>query len=331
MGSLSENEGTWQPAQDILAIQEMLSAKGIGTAFALRYDFDVLEPLEGEFYLVMEAPQDFEVLMNGQWQGRKMRKMRKMRKSTSGTSGTSDGTPHADDPEAGWWLDPAFRKIEVSEHIHPGRNTILFKGKMGLETELEAIYLLGHFAVDRKRKGQAGRHTGQWFDLYEGMGRLKKAANLLVPQEHGSLTIDLTEQGFSNFAGRVTIRKIVNLLGMKHLPREAWLRFENLRAAVAHIHVNHQEVGSLAWQPHRIEISRALKVGENLIEIELVNSLRNLLGPLHAAGGEGDYTGPGEYREPRQWTDDHVLAPFGFDRVVLEFFEPWRLYEIESE
>ena len=99
------------------------------------------------------------------------------------------------------------------------------------------------------------------------------------------------------------------------------LEFEGLRAAVVNVRLNGHGCGSIAWAPHCLDITQGACAGKNLLEVELVGTLRNLLGPLHLAGGDPEYTGPGEYREKRLWTEDTILAPFGFDGVQIRILE----------
>ena len=84
--------------------------------------------------------------------------------------------------------------------------------------------------------------------------------------------------------------------------------------------VNGQHVGTVAWPPHRVGLMEGLRVGENEVEIELVGTLRNLLGPHHRAGGDLAWTGPKDFRDKTRWTDDYILVPFGFDGVTLTTF-----------
>jgi hypothetical protein len=77
-------------------------------------------------------------------------------------------------------------------------------------------------------------------------------------------------------------------------------------------------MGVVAWPPHRVDVAAGLRPGENVIEIELVGTLRNLLGPHHLAGGDRAWTGPGQFRDKSRWTDDYVLVPFGFDGATLK-------------
>ena len=58
-----------------------------------------------------------------------------------------------------------------------------------------------------------------------------------------------------------------------------------------------------------------------MIEIELVGTLRNLLGPHHITGGDVEWTGPAQFRDKSLWTDDYILVPFGLDTVTLRAFE----------
>ena len=86
--------------------------------------------------------------------------------------------------------------------------------------------------------------------------------------------------------------------------------------------------------PWEIEITGAVREGDNQVEVELTNSLRNLLGPHHHTGGELNGVGPvtftgnpgwpsntgGESNwydirlkgKPVFWWDDYYLIPFGF-------------------
>jgi hypothetical protein len=80
--------------------------------------------------------------------------------------------------------------------------------------------------------------------------------------------------------------------------------------------VNGRDQG-VVWPPHRVDITAGLETGENVIEIELVGTLRNLLGPHHRAGGDTHWTGPREFRDKSCWTDDTILVPFGFDGLTL--------------
>ena len=116
------------------------------------------------------------------------------------------------------------------------------------------------------------------------------------------------------FAGRARLRQTITLpaLGGRTL-----LEIDDLHAAVAHVRVNGQPQGTVAWPPHRVDVTRGLRAGENVIEIELVGTLRNLLGPHHRAGGDLVWTGPPDFRDKSRWTEDYILVPFGLNGATL--------------
>lgn len=132
-----------------------------------------------------------------------------------------------------------------------------------------------------------------------------------------SAALDLTAQGLPFFAGRVTLRQTVTL---PPLSGRATLEIHDLRAAVAHVAVNGQRTGTVTWPPHRVDLGASLRPGENRIEIELVGTLRNLLGPQHLSGGDLAWTGPAEFRDKSRRTDDYILVPFGFSGATLIVF-----------
>jgi len=179
-------------------------------------------------------------------------------------------------------------------------------------------------------------HNGQVFDRYAPDFRVTDLPDRVQAQDNpDGLSIDLTAQGFPFFAGRVALWQTIILPPLdgpvlpvlsvaegSRVEGRVILEVQNLRAAIAHVRVNGQQTGTVAWPPHRVDITVGLRPGENVIEIELVGTLRNLLGPHHLTGGDLDWTGPGEFRDKSRWTDDTILVPFGFDGVTLVKFEP---------
>jgi hypothetical protein len=58
-----------------------------------------------------------------------------------------------------------------------------------------------------------------------------------------------------------------------------------------------------------------------VVEIELVGTLRNLLGPHHRAGGDLVWTGAPDFRDKSRWTEDYILVPFGLNGATLKTLE----------
>ena len=131
---------------------------------------------------------------------------------------------------------------------------------------------------------------------------------------------NLGKQGYPFFTGTLSLRQTVEVPGPV---RRAVLALDGLHAIVADVRVNGQQAGSILIPPHELEVGDLLTTGANEIEVRLVTSLRNLLGPLHFPGGEDDWTGPEEFTDKRGWTDDYIFVPFGFKEAHLH----WRKEE----
>jgi hypothetical protein len=173
--------------------------------------------------------------------------------------------------------------------------------------------------VAGRRLGEENRFNGQVFDRYASDFRLTAAPTSVRVKGGHTVSVDLTAQGLAFYAGRATLRQTITL---PSLDGRALLELHDLRAAVAHVRVNGQQAGAVAWQPHCVDVTEALKEGENVVEIELVGTLRNLLGPHHLSGGDLDWTGPKEFRNKNRWTDDYILVPFGLDGATLTMLDP---------
>ncbi len=285
------DEGDWSKPMHILDAHGLVAGAGTGSPFALRFTFDADVRPTGPIYLVVESPERFEFTVNGQ--------------AVAG--------------DEGWWTDISFRKVDVSDAVQAGRNEIVLSGIFALNTELESVYLVGDFGVTGRRVGEENRFNGQVFDRYAPDFRVTDLPDRVQGSDRSDrLSVDLTAQGLAFFAGRATLRQTIAL---PTLDGRTVLEIHNLRAAVAHVRVNGQQMGTVAWPPHRVDITDGLRPGENVVEIELVGTLRNLLGPHHRAGGDLAWTGPSDFRDKIHWTDDYILVPFGFDRVTLMAFE----------
>ncbi len=286
------DEDDWSKPMHILDAHSAVAEAGVGTIFALRFTFDVSVCPANPIYLVVESPARFEITVNGQ--------------------------PVSSD-DAGWWTDISFRKVDVSAAVQAGRNEIVLSDVFAGDTELESLCVIGDFGVTGRRVGEENRYNGQVFDRYAPDFRVADLPDRVQGSDKSDrLSVDLTAQGLAFFAGRATLRQTVTLPA---LDGRTVLEIHNLRAAVAHVRVNGQQMGTVAWPPHRVDVTEGLRAGENVVEIELVGTLRNLLGPHHRAGGDLAWTGPGDFRDKSCWTDDYILVPFGFHEVTLMAFE----------
>jgi hypothetical protein len=295
-------EGELSALVHILDAHTLIASAGVGTPFQLHFTFDSLVPLPAPMFLIIESPERFGIQVNG------------------------NQVPATPVREQAWWVDIAFRKVDISRAVCAGRNEIVLSGVFGFDTELESVYLTGAFGVEGKRLQEENRSNGQVFDRYAAEFRLAGLPARLACSHAGqagssnapALGVDLTAHGFPFYAGRAIVKQVLQLPALEG---QALLEIEDLRAALAHVRVNGRHAGTVAWKPHRVDATAFLQPGENVIEIELVGTLRNLLGPHHQAGGDGDLTGPGEFRDRSRWTEDYILAPFGLGGVTLAILE----------
>ncbi len=282
------NGSGWSPPRHILDIHQIAARAGSGASFHVRFWFEIDELPAGPIQLVLETPDQFGICVNGQ---------------------RVDGG-HA----LGWWIDTAFQRFDITAALQVGRNEVMLCGTFTRATELESIYITGDFGVASARLRRENKLAGQVFDRYAPEFRLCRRPDTVRDTAAQSPTLDLTAQGFPFFAGRVTLAQQVYLPAISP---NLCLAIDHLAAALVQVKVNGQPAGAAAWPPHQVQIAEYARAGENTIEIELVGTLRNLLGPHHLAGGDPARTNPEEFRDKTRWTDDYILTPFGWDQVRL--------------
>lgn len=96
-------------------------------------------------------------------------------------------------------------------------------------------------------------------------------------------------------------------------------------ACHATIRINGKLAGELYWHPFELDIAGFLKPGENTIEIELKNGLRNLLGPHHLEEGESGQVSPFSFlkeedilgRIPNSYNHEYNFVQLGFSGLKL--------------
>jgi hypothetical protein len=99
------------------------------------------------------------------------------------------------------------------------------------------------------------------------------------------------EPGVKYYSGRATYRKTVRL---DRLPADGkvWLDLGVARD-MALVRVNGREIGTVWTAPWRIDVSDALQVGDNLIEVTVINTWANrIIGDLRAESGAKRFTDP---------------------------------------
>jgi hypothetical protein len=173
---------------------------------------------------------------------------------------------------------------EVYENIEKSKKFESEKNKLTYDMEIEAIYLVGDFAVKTEGTFEPIPNNAYFFD-----GKF----TVVEPKAEIELK-NLEQNGYTFFSGELTVSKKFTLDSTDYKLSFAKNGFNALR-----IKVNGQYVCTAMWAPYDIDLSEYLTVGENTVELTIVNNLRNLLGPHHHVGGELLGVGPAHFYKER--------------------------------
>ena len=158
-------------------------------------------------------------------------------------------------PEAGkWWLDREFKVFNISELVKTGDNTITLKASpMKVHAEIEPVYITGDFSVTPADKG--------W--------TLEPPVKVLTA---GSWK----EQGMPFYSWGVTYTRDFNI---EKPDGQYFVRLNNWRGTVAEVRVNDQTAPVIAFPPYESDITGLIKSGINKVQVKVIGSLKNLMGP----------------------------------------------------
>jgi hypothetical protein len=154
-----------------------------------------------------------------------------------------------------WWLDKAFGRVPLAEAARVGDNVVTLRASpFTMFHELESAYVLGDFALEPTDRGfviapARPLQTGPW-----------------------------NEQGHPFYAGGVAYRQefhLTQLRGSFNVALPRWL------GSVAKVLVNGQLAGHVVAPPWQCDVTSALRRGDNAIEVIVVGTLKNTLGPHH--------------------------------------------------
>jgi hypothetical protein len=299
----------------VMSIQDRMLRLKRPVNLEMEFKFKIAEDYDftADLFLIMEMPQLFKLLVNGM-------------------SITTD--------DCGFLFDPAFRKINIGKAVQVGENSIrlqtLFSqadsvykcieaaavfesegNKLSYTMEIEAIYLAGSFGV---------KTDGVLQQLEREAVRCPRGFTLGCRPE----TVNLGkahESGLPFFCGKLSLSRDFGVAPGQE--RGRYLLLDRQMAVISRFRINGRELDPLVWKPFCICLDGLLQPGMNRLEIELTNSLRNMLGPHHLAEGESYAVGPFSfYKEPgvfaknwngalTKWNDDYCLVEFGLDHLRI--------------
>ena len=184
---------------------------------------------------------------------------------------TCNGQPMKPLPDQ-WWLDRAFGKIDLAKAVKVGENEVTITAKpFTIYHELMPAYVLGDFSLKPVEKGFAiappqplklGKWNEQGLPLYgHGVGY---SQTFEVAKPSGRYAVKLGE----------------------------W------NGSVAKVVVNGKPAGAIGWAPWTCDVTDAIQPGKNTVEVIVIGTLRNTLGPHHAGPVAG-----------KAWPHDFRKAP----------------------
>ncbi len=265
---------------------------------AIHQDYKVkINYIPRELYLVCETPEAFAIKVNGETISKEVK---------------------------GYFADKSFKKIDISKYVKLGENIISFdcdfaqsdsfydnlskayafaceKSKFAYDMEIEAIYLVGDFSV---------KTTGDWEDLDRNALRYTGNFEIDEPVKRISLK-DIQKQGFPFFTGKITLSGKIscntdNPILCLH------------RTGINCIKIKIGEVEKTVLTNDQVRID--IKKGSHKVEITLINTLRNMLGPHHMKLGESFEVTPGSFYKldciwedwgSGKWSDDYCFVKMG--------------------
>lgn len=205
-----------------------------------------------------------------------------------------NGEPIPNRP-AGWFLDRSFDKVPL-RGLQEGGNELILGCRYHHRMEVEDIYLIGDFGVD------AGR--------------------AIVAEPETLAFGDWCRQGYFHYCGSIIYHFDVHV--ENKTDARTVLAIGDYSAVTIEVRVNGQTAGHVPWRTaNRLDLTELLQEGNNRIDIEVMGSPRNMLGPFHQTAGDTSTTSWASFRkEGSDYTPEYKLRPYGL-------FGNVKLYRIE--
>ncbi len=189
----------------------------------------------------------------------------------------------------GWFLDRAFEKVSLPV-LPKGISQLLLRCEYQNNMELENCYLLGDFGVTVDRK------------------LVKKPARLKIG--------DWTSQGLYHYCGSVTYLYHYLWSGQGR----AVLKLGEYAAVCLTVTIGNRLYG-MPWRlEEALDVTEGLVEGDNLIEVEVMGSPRNMLGPLHYRELYPKNTKAACFRPAeKDYISEYQVVPYGlFKAPIIE-------------
>ncbi|MEW6250216.1 MAG: glycosyl hydrolase [Planctomycetota bacterium] len=258
------------------------------SGFEATYHFTVEGTVPADLCAVVERGDLYTITCNGE-PVRPAEPGSAVGEPTSGRSVTDQRSVPQD-----WWLDRAFKRIDISKAARVGENTLtIMAAPMTMLHELEAAYILGDFSLRPAERGfvivppqplKLGKWNEQGVPLYghevaytqeydvppavSGTSRPGTTGGETAGRDAGPTPAPAAGPTLTPTAGRDAGRYVVEL------PK--WY------GSVAEVRVNGESAGYIWSQPYECDVTKLIKPGQrNTVEVIVIGTLKNTLGPHH--------------------------------------------------
>jgi len=311
----TDNGTTFSNPEPVIGIHQRLGRDKYTGKLLLKFELQAID-VPARCSLVVEQPQLYSFTINGK-------------------EIKFEGKDH--------YLDQSFRTQDISGTLKQGNNEILLSlnyvapessslnAIKRYGTEIESIYLIGDFGVAVSPSVNPITESQKYREKALVEKPVHTIGSFAIVNEEKTFENDLVTKGYPFYAGAFVITNTFKL-GNFSKDKRYHLSFPAFEAIVIKVKINGKEFAPIIYSPWETDISEALKEGDNQIEITLINSLRNLLGPHHHSGGELNAVGPSSFTgnpgwpntegesdwynlrlkgKPSIWRDDYCMVPFG--------------------
>lgn len=153
-----------------------------------------------------------------------------------------------------WWLDKSFGVYTIGKLVKTGKNIVeVLISPMHILAEIEPIYITGDFSVELEKIGWS--ISAPVKELTLGSWREQK-------------------QPFYSWGVKYSRDYLIeNMDGKYVIEAGKW------NGTVAEVYVNEVKAGWIGYEPYQLDITSFINNGTNTIDIVVIGSLKNLLGP----------------------------------------------------
>ena len=185
-----------------------------------------------------------------------------------------------------WFLDRDIGILPIGNMVKKGVNElVLTLSPMKIHAELEQVFILGDFTIHPASKG---------FTIHRPVTDFTCGS--------------WKAQGWPFYNGAVSY---VKTFEFTHPPASCLIKLGEWAGTVAAVAINGQDAGFIGFEPYTLDVSKFIKQGVNTVEVKVIGSNKNLLGPFHNNRRPG-LVSPWDFRNVR-------IYPSGYEYQQLDY------------